>query len=232
MKANHNYFLIIISTIFISGCVIYPQTFDIPLISEKNEIKIDAGVSVMPSASATVSYGLTNKMAVQASANIGSDNHYVQGAVGLFKNYGINNVMEIYAGLGTGYGDAYKSSMPGNLAGNYQLSFAQLNLGKRKLKFANMDIGAGLKTGLLTSNLTDKNYFYWYSEYGPFPNYKDLSALVQPSVVARIGGENLKFSLMVSGLWLHSFSENERQIPYSHFNVGIGLNYAFKIKNR
>lgn len=232
MKANHKFYLIIISTLFISGCVIYPHTLDIPLISEKNEIKIDAGVSVMPSASATVSYGLTSKMVVQASANVGGENHYIQGAVGFFKNYRQNNVMEVYAGVGTGYGDAYQSSMPGNLAGNYQLSFAQLNLGKRKLKFANMDIGAGLKSGLLTSNLSDKNYFYWYSEYGPFPSYKDLSVLFQPSVVARIGGENLKFSLKVSGLWLHSFSENDRQFPYSHFNLGIGLNYAFKIMNR
>lgn len=97
MKANRKYFLIIISALFFSGCLIYPHTLDIPLISEKNEIKIDAGVSVMPSASATVSYGLTNKMAVQASTNIGGDNHYMQGEVGFFKNYGHNNVMEIFS---------------------------------------------------------------------------------------------------------------------------------------
>lgn len=232
MKANHKFYLIIISAIFFTGCVIYPQTFDIPLISEKNELKIDGGVSVIPSASATVTFGLTDKTAVQASGNIGSDNHYLQGAVGIYKNYRTNNVMEVYAGLGSGYGDAYQSSMPGNLAGNYRIGFAQFNIGQRKLDFANMDIGAGLKTGLINSNLTDKNYFQWYGEYGPFPDYHDVSFLVQPSIVARLGGKNLKFSMKASYLWLHSFSENERHIPYSRYNVGIGLNYGFKLKNK
>jgi hypothetical protein len=46
-------FLIII---MISGCAIYhPQTTDIPLISEKNDLRIDAGVSLIPSAHATFS---------------------------------------------------------------------------------------------------------------------------------------------------------------------------------
>jgi hypothetical protein len=40
------------------------MTTDIPLISGKNDLRVDAGISVVPSVNATVSYGLTNNVAI------------------------------------------------------------------------------------------------------------------------------------------------------------------------
>jgi len=53
-------------SLMMSSCIVYhPMTTDIPLISEKNDLRVDAGISIVPSANATVSYGLTDKIAIQ-----------------------------------------------------------------------------------------------------------------------------------------------------------------------
>jgi hypothetical protein len=48
-----------------SSCIVYQtQTTDIPLISEKHDLRVDAGVSIVPSVHATISYGLTDKIGI------------------------------------------------------------------------------------------------------------------------------------------------------------------------
>lgn len=217
---------IILSPIVLAGCIIYPQVNDIPLISKKSDLKVDAGISLVPAAHATVSYGLTNKIAVQAFGSLGSDEHrYLQGAIGYFKNTGNNNVMEIYAGFGSGHGSAYKDSNPGDLHGNYQLGFAQFNFGKINSKFAHMDYGIGIKTGFLTSILTDQNYFDIYAENDPFPTYKDNGIILQPTAFVSLGGERLKFNIKISNLWYYKLTNKDKDLPIAHFNAGVSLNY-------
>ncbi len=76
--------------LMMTSCIVYhPQTIDIPLIDKKSDLRIDAGISLVPSAHGTVSYGLTDKIAVQTFGSIGSDDrYYFQGAVGYFKDLG------------------------------------------------------------------------------------------------------------------------------------------------
>jgi hypothetical protein len=210
-----------------TSCIVYhPQTIDIPLIDKKGDLRIDAGISLIPSAHATVSYGLTDKIAVQTFGSIGSDErYYFQEAVGYFKDLGNNKVMELYGGFGSGYGSAYKDSNPGHLRGDYQLYFTQFNFGKIDCNFANMDYGIGIKTGYLHSNLTDRNYYKFYSEYGPFATFKDNSFLIEPNVFVRLGGKKLKFDLKIGSCWIHKFTNMDKYLPYSFINLGLGLNY-------
>ena len=85
-------------------------------------MRVDAGISIVPSANATVSYGLTDKIAIQWFGSIGTDErYYFQAATGLYKNKGNNKILELYGGFGYGYGNAYKDANPGNLLGDYQL---------------------------------------------------------------------------------------------------------------
>jgi len=79
-------FGLLIVLLIMTSCIVYhPQAIDIPLISEKNDLRIDAGISIVPSAHATVSYGLTDKIALQAFGSLGSDErYYFQGAAGIF----------------------------------------------------------------------------------------------------------------------------------------------------
>ena len=211
----------------ITSCIVYhPQTTDIPLISEKKDLRLDAGISIVPSAHMTISYGLTDKIAVQTFGSIGSDDrYYFQGAAGIFKKSDNQKVIEFYSGFGYGYGSAYRDANPGDLYGNYQLYFVQFNYGKIDCKFANMDYGFGLKTGYLHSNLTDYNYYQFYSETGPFTTYKDNSLLIEPNVFVRFGGERLKFNIKLGGCWINKFTHTDKGLPYSSINLGLGLNY-------
>ncbi len=203
------------------------MTTDIPLISEKNDLRVDAGISVVPSANATISYGLTDKIAIQGFGSIGYDRYYFQAATGLYKNKGNSKIFELYGGFGYGYGDAYNDANPGNLRGNYQLYFAQANYGKIANESSNFEIGFGIKGGYLHSNLTDKNYYGWISETGPFKTYHDESILLEPIGFIRIGGNRLRFNVKLGGTMIYKFTNTDKNLPYSYLNLGIGLNYRF-----
>lgn len=216
-----------LSSLIMTSCIVYtPLTSDIPLISEKNDLRIDAGVSIIPSANATVSYGLTDMVAVQGFGSIGSDDrYYLQAASGLFRNNGYNKILEFYAGFGYGYGNAYKDASPGNLIGDYQLYFGQFNYGKIANEKSNLEIGFGIKTGYLHSNLTDNNYYSWTSEVGPFTVYHDDSILIEPTGFMRLGRGRLKFNIKLGSTLIHKFTNTDQSLPYSYVNLGLGINY-------
>jgi hypothetical protein len=214
-----------------SCCVYHPQTIDIPLIKQKHDIRLDAGVSIIPSANATISYGLTNKIAIQGFGTIGSDDRwYFQIAPGIYKTYKKQTVGEFYAGFGSGHGNAYRDANPGNMYGNYQIYFVQYNFGKYQSKFLNMDYGFGLKTGYFHSNLTDQNYYRFYSENGPYASYNDNSILVEPLVFARFGGEKLKFNIKMGICKVFKITNTDKYIPTNVFNIGLGFNYILNRK--
>lgn len=214
-------------SLMMSGCIVYhTQTTDIPLISKKNDLRVDAGISLVPSAHATISYGLTDKIAVQGFGSIGADDrYYLQASTGLYKSKGNNRVLELYGGFGYGYGTAYKDANPGRLLGDYRLYFGQLNYGKIASEISNFEIGFGVKTGYLRSNMTDKNYYDWVSETGPFVKYHDKSILFEPVGFVRLGGKNLKFSVKLGGTLIYKFTNTDKNLPYGYINLGLGLNY-------
>lgn len=209
-----------------NGCVYYPQLNDIPLIKEKNDLRIDAGFSSMFSAYSTISYGLTDKIAVQVYGNYLHGYHF-HGALGYYKNFKEKNVFEAYSGLGYGNGEAYKDANPGHLTGDYYLPFAQLNYGRVNCRFAHLDYGIGLKTGYMTSNFLDKN-FYEPNESLPYISYKDNSILLEPTLFMRLGGYRLKFDIKIGSCYIYKLTNVDRNLPYSHLNFGIGLNYRLK----
>jgi hypothetical protein len=218
-----------------SNCLVYhPQTVDIPLISKKKDLRVDAGISLIPSVHGTISYGLTDKLAIQGFGSTGSEDngnpknrYYLQAATGFYKNKGNNKVLELYGGFGYGYGDAYKDAHPGNLFGNYQLYFAQLNYGKIASDISNFEIGFGIKTGYLHSELTDKNYYNWVSETGPFASYNYECILLEPVGFIRMGGKKLKLSINLGSTLIYKFGDKDRFFPYHQINLGLGLNYRF-----
>lgn len=228
MKFRPIYLLLLFSTVMTSCIVYHPNLVDIPLISKKHDLRIDAGISVVPSANATISYGLTKKIAVQTYGSFGYDETYfLQGALGYYKDLGNRNIMEIYSGFGYGYGSAYKDANPGYLYGDYQVYFAQFNLGKENGNFAHMDYGIGVKAGFLHSNLTDRNYYKFYSENGPYLNYEDNNILIEPVCFIRFGGEKLKVNFKLGGCLMYKLTNTDKNFPYRHVDFGIGLNYMF-----
>ncbi len=219
-------------SLLVTGCCVYhPQTTDIPLIKGKNDLRIDAGISLIPTVHATISYGLTKAVALQAFGTIGSDSRqYFQFAPGLYKDLGNRRVMELYGGFGTGYGNAYKDAHPGNMYGDYQLYFLQYNIGRYAVRRGEGEFGFGIKTGYFHSNLTDRNYYAFISESGPFIKYKENSFLVEPMVFYRIGGERVKFTLKAGFCKLFKLSNPDNYIPFMNLNLGFGINFSPKMK--
>ena len=214
-------------SMFMSGCVIYnPQMTDIPLIAHKGDLRADAGISILTSAHASVSYGLTDKIAIQGFGSIGADErHYLQGAAGIYKNTGNNKVLEAYTGFGYGHGESFRSGDNGFIDGNYQLYFGQVNYGKTASEKLNFETGISLKAGYLHTNLTDKNYYGYTSDYGPYRKVRDESILFEPAAFIRMGGKNVRFSLKLGSTFIHKFTNTGNKIPYSYFNLGLGINY-------
>ncbi len=226
MKSRILTFGLLIS-LTMSSCIVYhPMMSDIPLISEKHDTRIDAGISSVVSANATISYGLTDKIAIQGFGSVRPDNgYYVQGATGLYKNKGDNKVIELYGGFGYGYGDAYNDANPGNLYGDYQLYFGQANFGKIASNTSNFETGFGIKVGYLHSNLTDENYYDWGLSSEPFKTFHDESVLCEPVGFVRFGGNNLRINVKLGSTLLYKFTNKDKRLPHSYLNLGIGLNY-------
>ncbi|GAA4850672.1 hypothetical protein GCM10023331_39180 [Algivirga pacifica] len=188
-------------------------------------MRIDAGVSLVPSAHATVSYGVTDKIAVQGYGSAVSDGYYFQAATGYYKNLKNHSVMELYGGLGYGYSSAFNSATGGHLKGDYQLYFTQVNFGKISSPKSNFETGFGLKTGLMHSSMTDEYYYESETPKSTFDTYEDNSFVLEPVGFIRTGGDKLKFSLKVGATWMHQFTNKDKALPYTPFNLGLGVNY-------
>lgn len=218
--------IVLLAVTLLSSCAFYqPSMVDIPLITGKNDVRVDVGGSINPSVYTTVSYGLTDKIALQAFAKVSDpDRYYVQGAFGLYKSLLNNRVVEWYSGVGYGYSKAYNDANPGNLTGNYSQIFTQLNYGKTGCRFANMDFGVGLKAGYVGSNrLLDDSYYYQMHT----SIIESHNLLIEPQAFLRLGGKKLKFSAKVGYGMLFKLFNTEKELPIDPLNLGIGLNYSF-----
>ena len=87
MKQSKNFIIVILLGLLTRYSTYYPQIVGVPLIKEKGDLRVDAGITYAPSIHGTVSYGLTD-IAIQAYSNIDIFGRYhIQG--GAFHNVGI-----------------------------------------------------------------------------------------------------------------------------------------------
>ena len=217
----------IIVLIAINGCAVYyPQVVDIPLIKEKGDIRLDGGLFVAPGSESkegadpagshvTISAGLTNVIAVQGYVNVDFLlNGYAQGALGLFKGFDNNAVIELYSGYGFGGGGLESENKEDHYYKNldYHLPFVQFNIGKTDVGSSHIDYGLALKGGYLYTK------YFKYKE--PEPIYKE-GWMFEPSLFFRIGGSRVKFSTKVNYQWTKVI-EDESYFPLS---VSMGINF-------
>ncbi len=226
-------------SLLMSSCVVYsPMMTDVPLISKKNDLRVDGGLSYVLSAHGTVSYGLTDNIAVQAFGSYSADDEkYYQGSVGWYKNLGNNRIFEWYGGMGYGEGDAFNSSTgERGYKGHYHLYFTQLNYGvvKKRIGWLLYDTGIGLKTGYLHSNLMDYTPLNYRYKGKPKPPKEpkpilciDKSILIEPIGFFRFGTEELKINLQVGINHIIKFTHKDKEFPYYPLNLGVGINLHF-----
>lgn len=213
-----------------TSCIMYqPQAVDIPLINHQNDLRIDGSIGMgyllglFPTVNVTSSYGFSNWGAAQLHANWDlSRGYYLQAGVGGYVPID-KFVVEGYLGYGYGYkyySNSDTAAVPKEFFGNYQLPYAQLNFGWVDLAKGHIDLGAGIKSGCFIPDITDR----WTTK-GEEKLITKSSALIEPQLFFRVGGEHLKFVIRVS---MTIFPDDEgTQVLYAPFGASVGLNYRF-----
>jgi len=220
--------------ILLNGCVTYyPQVVDLPLITEKGDIRIDAGAFLIPDIKgtkidsenksllsnvgihATFTAGITDLLAVQTYASVDLLLRcHIQGALGLYNRFENNTVIEMYSGLG--YGNRI-SSLSNNRTNvdldDYCLTFAQLNFGKTNFGSKHIDCGLGVKGGYLFTNIP--------TYYSLATIYKKDGWLIEPTVFIRFGGSRAKFNMKINYMWTNTIVDEY----YYPVNVSFGVNF-------
>lgn len=215
--------------IFLVSCGVYiPQTADIPLIQHKNDLQVDIGGSqLFQAGAATVSYGLTNSLAIQGYGMYATDSsYYYQGSVGMFTPLANGKTMEVYVGMGNGYGKTNNHDTGTTWFGNHQVYFTQLNYGKPGGSESKWDFGISLKAGLLHANMTETNDPVMLPGSEPLLTYKKNNLLLEPTGVIRVGADQLKLSLKVSSTWIPG-AHTTNELPYFPVNASLGLTFRF-----
>ena len=227
LRKNNGLFPVFFLLLFTGCASYYPQVVDIPLIKEKGDTRINAGFFIVPSpydddinvgGHGTFSRGITDFLSVQTYASFdGLFRFHLQGALGVFKGFENNAVIELYAGYGYGTGSLF-----GIIAmDNYQITFAQFNIGKINQNNSKIDYGLGLKGGYVYNDYKYYNENYTYlnieSKYG---------WMAEPSVFIRVGGNRVKYNLTVNYLWLEHIAEGY------YFPVSIGMGVNIRLGNK
>lgn len=239
MKHFRQILLTIISVLIFNCCAVYyPQTTDIPLIKEKKELRVDGGISLFPAINGTVSYGLTDKIAVQVSGNMmPGAAHYsnplfqylITGAVGLYKFNPTNNwTKELYLGFGNGYSTDYRYDYyhSGSLLGNYQIYYVQGNIGRRGIKHKFLEYAFGLKLGLINSHFSVED-IYTFTSKTPGQTYNELGAYIEPAISIKLGGEKLMFNIKPSFCYMRKLINTNDHFSDQVFNTGSGYEYPY-----
>ena len=234
---SKTFIIIFISTflLLLNSCVTYyyPQAVDVPLIKEKGDFRLDVGGFIIPKINptnesdssvladmgihSTFSAGITDLLATQTFVSLDVLLRvHLHGALGLYKAFDNNTVMELYCGFG--YGNGFLSGMHSEGKDDYLLSFAQFNIGHSGSGKSNTDFGLGLKGGYLHTNSVNGDF------------YKKNGWVFDPSIFIRFGGNKAKYNIKLIYMWTDTVAE-QYYFPLS-MSMGVNLDLGKKSKNK
>ena len=221
----------VVLSLMLTSCWVYkPQLADIPLIDHRGDMRLNGAVYVQPNihvtpqrtsvamapgVSATVSAGLTDRLAVQSHFDF-QGNYYTHIAAGMYKSYG-GSVLEGYFGVGYGTGHGYDDAEPASSDIRYCCPFVQGNYGWHVGEC--LDIGLSLKTGDYIPVLVQRTPGYGV------PAIPEHTLLVEPQFFFRVGWETVKFQLQAG--YCHLFNwPDEYLFDYYPLSVGMSVSIA------
>ena len=218
-----------------TSCVVYhPHNADIPLLHEKGQMQADASFSLSapflshPALNASFSYAPLKAFGFQASFSFTEWNtYYAQALAGTFYPFG-KTVIEGY--LGYGYGASCNINTAKDIQyrvdGNYHLYFGQMDLGWVNLAEGIIDVGLGVKGGVMQSQwekvLLQEGGIETIEE-----TLDDPHLLVEPQLMLRIGIHKVKLALNVSYAYLSDWPVENNYFNYERFSVSLGLHFHF-----
>jgi len=218
---KRRFLLSAVVVLLITSCAsYYPQVVDIPLIKNKGDMRINAGYFVTPNfkgacdvgGHATYTAGVTDVLALQAYTSVDVMlRWHLQGALGLYKGFENNTVIEWYGGYGFGTGGYYNIQMD-----FYNLYFSQFNIGKTNVGKRNIDYGLGLKGGFVDNDYTEYNNYYINDVV------QNNSWVIEPSLFFRFGGKKAKMNITINYMW----ADNIPDVYYFPLSIGMGVNFT------
>ncbi len=238
MNSESKLFTLLLGVLCLSSCqMFHPYHVDIPLLEKRGDLHLDAGVSLTPlldgyGLSGTASYAVTDWLGCQAAGSYSERRgSHIQAALGTFATLG-PGVAECYAGYAMG--NVYHGH-PYTTLREMQLLFFQINYGLNHLCNERLEVGLGLKGGML---FPDCQHRESYHEINPamaelYPNANRRSFTqwhlhLNPQLVVRVGGPALKFSLNVAYVYNFWWSNAPRTyMQHVPFNIGLGVHYKF-----
>ena len=212
---------IIAIVLLTTNCAYYPRLASIPLIKEKGDTRIEGGITILvPNIQASVSHGVSEKIAIQAAISANPYNYYGHGAIGLYKKVlQDRHVMELYGGFGYGSGNMDGTVTDNYQHGNYQMYFTQFNFGNIEKKVGNMESGLGIKFGYIHTNMNITTDIYHGFEH-------QNGIFLEPTGFFRCGGPKWKFHAALGfGKWFQTSDNIE--IHWFPVNLGIGVSCSF-----
>lgn len=236
-KLFNSLLVFVLSPMMFSSCIMYhPHNIIVPLLHEKGEVQVEASVSesapllVAPAVNVSAAYAPVNMLALQAGGSFTDEgNMFGQFAAGTFQTFG-KSVLECYVGYGRG--SSYSSNSNENnktshyVDGYYNLVFSQINFGWRDLAEGDIDVGFGLKGGLMTPKwdkvLVDADGVETLEE-----RHEDAHFLLQPHLMFRFGIERFKFSINMAYAFLSDWPNDNSYFNYERFSLGLGVNFCF-----
>lgn len=214
--------LLIVSVFLLlaESCTIYlPQTASIPLMNERNEVQISGGFTSLAGVNGSVAFAPGDHVALQAYGSMHtSEIRYYQGSVGYYTKSKSNINFEIYAGLAAGNGNDLGYGDEVYVNGDYQLYFAQANVGQTNLGKAHIDYGFGLKTGMFDAKVIDYTHTY------PL-HYTNNFWLLEPQSFVRMGGEKFKVGFQANGTWIFNMNNQTSMLLFYPLNLGLSINF-------
>jgi len=220
-----------------SSCIVYhPHTTSLPLMHEKEEMQVEVSVStsapllLAPAVNASFAYAPTGFLGVQAAMSFTDPNSvYGQLQVGTYKCFN-RAVVELYLGYGNGssYGGKNKTvnDQTYYVDGFYQVPFTQINFGWRDLGKGALDIGFGVKGGVMLPNLNKIEVLTDGTEVIA-ESHTDGHALIEPQMMVRFGFQRLKFTVNVAYAYLSGWPKENNYFNYERFGLGLGVNWGF-----
>ena len=227
----------ILAALLCASCVVYhPHNTDIPLLREQGDLHVDGSFSMSapllaaPAVNATVAYAPLNMVGVQASASFTNPGIYhFQGAAGTYFPFGLS-VLECYVGYA--YGSTRQdtvSNLVNNVyrtEGHYTLVFSQLNFGWAGLDDDCIDLGFGLKCGLMTPQF-DKIQVASDGTETLVVRHDAPTFVFQPQLMFRFGWPKFKFCFNVAYAALSGWPTDDNYFNYDRFSAGFGVHYKF-----
>lgn len=199
--------------LFITSCAapsFLPQTHNVPLFTEKNQLRVNSTVSIK-TFDFQVAYSPIKHLGIITNLQLCSHYTMAEIGVGAFQSYGERLVTELYLGYGNGYLKTDYQKKSNILA--YDYDYYNIDINANKYFFQpniginfNEKINLSLSTKFTYWDYSHYNFYHeqWIYDSGSYfmkgtdslySNRNCSATTLEPALTFRVGGEHTKFML-------------------------------------